>query len=395
MSAREISIGLLWHSAGAGNLGIGALTVGNLALARDAARAVGLTPKFTILHFPSDMDESHIAGDDVRVFRINGKAMVNPSGYWAEIGKLDCILDIGAGDSFTDIYDAKRFAYLWVTKELAYLRGKPLVMSPQTIGPFSRQPYVALASHAMRKAFAVVARDPQSMTAIGELAPTARRVQAVDVAFRLPFDKPAPRSGEVLEVGVNVSGLLFNGGYGGSNEYGLDVDYADLMRRFIAEQVARPNVRVHLVPHVFSERLPVDDDGRVADLLAKEFPQAVRAPDFVSPSAAKSYIAGLDFLVAGRMHACIAAFSAGVPVVPVAYSRKFSGLFGGVLNYPHQIPVKGLSTDEALEFLRGRLADREALKQSIAEGLKVVEPALAAYDEVLRDLFQNVAARKR
>lgn len=391
---RGISIGLLWHSAGAGNLGIGALTVGNLASARLAAEAVGLTPKFTILHFPSDMDESHIAGDDVKVFRINGRAMVSPSGYWAEIGKLDCILDIGAGDSFTDIYDAKRFAYLWVTKELAYLRGKPLVMSPQTIGPFSRQPYLALASHAMRKAFAVVARDPQSMAAIGDLAPGARRVQSVDVAFRLPFDQPAPRQGGPIEVGVNVSGLLFNGGYGGSNEYGLEVDYADLMRRFIAEQVARPDVRVHLVPHVFSDRLPVDDDGRVADLLAKEFPQAVRAPDFVSPSAAKSYIAGLDFLVAGRMHACIAAFSAGVPVVPIAYSRKFSGLFGGVLNYPHQIPVRGLNTDQALDFLRERLAHREAMKRSIAEGLKVVEPALAAYDSVLQDLFSKIAARR-
>lgn len=391
---REVSVGLLWHSAGAGNLGIGALTVGNLASARLAAEAVGLTPKFTILHFPSDMDESHIAGDDVRVFRINGRAMVSPSGYWAEIGKLDCILDIGAGDSFTDIYDAKRFAYLWLTKEMAYLRGKPLVMSPQTIGPFSRQPYLALAGHAMRKTFAVVARDPESMSAIAELAPKARRVQSVDVAFRLPFDPPPPRAGDVIEVGVNVSGLLFNGGYGGANEYGLDVDYAALMRRFIAEQAAKPNVRVHLVPHVFSDRLPVDDDGRVADQLACEFPQAVRAPNFPSPSAAKSYIAGLDFLVAGRMHACIAAFSARVPVVPIAYSRKFSGLFGGVLNYPHQIPVRGLDTEAALVFLRDCLANRADLRRSIDEGLEVVGPALSAYDTVLRELFQKVAASR-
>ena len=80
-----------------------------------------------------------------------------------------------------------------------------------------------------------------------------------------------------------------------------------------------------------------------------------------------------------------------MPVVPVAYSRKFSGLFGGVLNYPHQIPVKGLGTDAALDFLRERLAQRETLKADIAEGHKVVGPALAAYDEVLRDLFSQVA----
>lgn len=391
MNRTTISIGLLWHSAGAGNLGIGALTVGNLASARQAADALGLNATFTILHFPSDMDESHIAGDDVRVFRINGRSMLSPGGYWAEIGKLDCILDIGAGDSFTDIYDAKRFAYLWLSKELAYLRRIPLVMSPQTIGPFSRRPYTALAAHALRRAFAVVARDPQSMEAIAKLAPSARRVQSVDVAFRLPFQPPPRRIDELVHVGVNVSGLLFNGGYGGGNEYGLDIDYPELMRRFIAALVERSNVRVHLVPHVFSERLPVDDDARVADLLAKEFPQATRAPNFESPSVAKTYIAGLDFLVAGRMHACIAAYSAGVPVVPVAYSRKFSGLFEGVLKYPYQIPVRGMPTDEALRYLMSCLDERERMRQAIDEGRVIVEPALNAYDVVLRELFARVA----
>jgi hypothetical protein len=91
------------------------------------------------------------------------------------------------------------------------------------------------------------------------------------VAFRLPFTRPTRRNDGVLDVGVNVSGLLFNGGYGGGNDYGLQVDYAALMRRFIGDLAARADVRVHLVCHVNSERLPRDDDGRVADALAAEF----------------------------------------------------------------------------------------------------------------------------
>jgi colanic acid/amylovoran biosynthesis protein len=88
------------------------------------------------------------------------------------------------------------------------------------------------------------------------------------------------------------------------------------------------------------------------------------------------------------MHACIAAFSSGVPVAPVAYSRKFSGLFGGVLGYPHMVPVKGMSTDAALGFLRDCLERREALKADIVRGQAVVADALAAYDAVLRDVFE-------
>lgn len=390
----EINVGLLWHSAGAGNLGIGALTVGNMEAVRLAAEALGLAPRFTILHFPSDFAEPYVTGSNVEIFDIHRRSLLSPSGYWAALRKLDCVLDIGAGDSFTDIYGAKRFAFLSATKELALLRGKPLVLSPQTVGPFSRQPYKLAAARAMRKAFAVVARDPESMTAIRALAPDARAVQSVDVAFLLPYTAPPPRTDGLTHIGVNVSGLLYNGGYGGDNEYGLEVDYAELMRRFIREQLCRPNVQVHLVCHVFSERLPVDDDARVADLLAKELPGVVRAPNFSSPSAAKSYIAGLDFLVAGRMHACIAAYSAGVPVAPVAYSRKFSGLFGGVLNYPYQVPVRGLNTDEALAFLHRCVDDRSALRAAIAEGQKVVRPALDAYDAVLRDLFARIAGAR-
>lgn len=390
--AGEIAIGLLWHSAGSGNLGIGALTVGNLICIRRALEGLGLKPRFTIMSFPDDMAEAYVSGEDIEIFAIGRRSLMSPDGYWAQLGKLDCILDIGAGDSFADIYTARRFGFLWATKELAFLRRVPVVFSPQTIGPFTRQPYKALAAHAMRKAFAVVARDPESMAALEAIAPEARSVQSVDVAFELPFTRPERPTDGLIHVGVNVSGLLFNGGYGGANEYGLDIDYAALMRRFIAAMTARRDVKVHLVPHVMSELMPVDDDGRVADMLALEFPQAVRAPDFRSPSEAKSYIAGLDFLTAGRMHACIAAFSAGVPVVPIAYSRKFSGLFSGVLKYRYQIPVKGMSTDEALAYLFSCLDGRDALRLSVAQGMDAVGAALGAYDVVLRDLFRNILA---
>jgi polysaccharide pyruvyl transferase WcaK-like protein len=393
-SRDDIRIGLLWHSTNAGNLGVGALTVGNIIAARAAAAAVGLTPRFTVLEFAGDFGPAYVTGPDIRSFEITRRSVTSPGGYWAQLADLDCILDIGAGDSFADIYGAKRFAFLAATKELAYLRGVPLLFSPQTIGPFTRQPYRAIAGHLMRRAEAVVARDPQSFAAIPEISPGARAVQSVDVAFRLPFERPKRRRGGRLEVGVNVSGLLFNGGYTGGNEFGLQADYAELMRRFIAEISSRKDARVHLICHVNSARLARDDDGAVADRLAAEFPAAVRAPNFTSPSQAKSYIAGLDFLTAGRMHACIAAFSAGVPVAPVAYSRKFSGLFEGMLGYRYGVPVTGLSTDEALAYLLDCLARREQLSAAVAEGNKTVARALDAYDEALRALFQKAIARR-
>lgn len=386
---QEISIGLLWHSASAGNLGVGALTVGNLIAARRAAEACGLTPRFTIFEMVGDLAAVYVDETDVETFQINGRSMISPNGYFAALAKIDCILDIGAGDSFADIYGIKRFIYLWATKELAYVRNIPLIFSPQTIGPFTKQPFRALAAHAMRRAYAVIARDPASYEAIGDLSPGARAVQSVDVAFLLPFDKPGKRAAGDLEVGINVSGLLFNGGYSEANEFGLQVDYSKLMRDLIAELTARNGIKVHLISHVNSDRLTVDDDRRVAMQLNQEFPSTIRVPDFTSPIEAKSYIADLDFLVAGRMHACIAAYSAGVPVVPIAYSRKFSGLFQGVLNYPYGVPVTGLTTSDALAYILKCLDERAELASAVQNGLAIVGSALKTYDSELVRMFSR------
>ncbi len=336
------------------------------------------------------MGSAYVIGADITAIELDAKTMLLPSGYWGALTPLDCVLDIGAGDSWTNIYGWKRFTYLWSTKMAVITRRKPLVFSPQTIGPFSPGPMRRLAAFIMRRADAIVARDPQSRAVAEEMAPGTTVLESVDVAFALPFERAAKSSGRP-RVGINVSGLLFNGGYGGTNDYGLDVNYAELSRAMITA-FQNEGATVELITHVNAPHIPRDDDGAVADRLATEFPGVVRVPDFSSPSAAKSYISGLDFLVAGRMHACIAAFSSGVPVVPVAYSRKFSGLFEGVLGYRHLVPVKGLSTDEALVFVLDRYRQRTALAEQIAEANTGVRKRLDTYVTLLTDLFSRLRA---
>ena len=388
---KTISIGLLWHSANSGNLGVGALTVSNLALARQAAAEAGLSPRFRILGFVDPGAPPYVVDPDVELLPLNAKAMLPGGRYWRGLADLDCVLDIGGGDSFADIYGAKRFGFLWLSKAMAIARGVPLLLSPQTIGPFTRQPQRMLAAAALTRAELVMARDPMSLDAARGMAPRARVVQAVDVAFALPFEPRKKRRSETTEVGINVSGLLFNGGYSGANEFGLQVDYPAYTRRLIAALLQRPGTSVQLICHVNSDALPQDDDRRVADRLAAEFPGVVRVADFPSPSAAKSYISGLDFLIAARMHACIAAFSSGVPVVPVAYSRKFTGLFEGVLGYRHLVPVTGLDTDQAVAFTLDRLDQRPQLLADIASGGAQVSGLLDRYRTELVALFSKVA----
>jgi polysaccharide pyruvyl transferase WcaK-like protein len=388
----NLRIGLLWHSAAAGNLGVGALTVGNIALVREAAARAGLTPHFTIFGgrepFPA-----YVTGDDIADRTIDGRYMVSPRGYLADVRNIDVMLDIGGGDSFTDIYPDKRFIYQIGTKLMALWAGVPLILSPQTIGPFSRGLHTRVAAWICRRANMVFARDPLSMDLLHRLAPTAKSMQVIDVAFALPFERPVRKSGEPIKVGINVSGLLMNGGFGSSNnDYGLTLDYPALTRRLIAEFTAMPGVEVHLVPHVIAPNLPRDDDGASCDALKAEFPGVVRVPNFKSPSAAKSYISGLDFLTGARMHATIAAYSAGVPVVPISYSRKFEGLFGG-LNFPWTVPARNISTDAAFNFILDAYARRGAVAADIAAGTPIIEAGLENYRAELTRQFIAIAGR--
>ena len=47
-------------------------------------------------------------------------------------------IDIGVGDSFADIYGSSRLVRIFILKFLTHLARTPLVMAPQTIGPFTK-----------------------------------------------------------------------------------------------------------------------------------------------------------------------------------------------------------------------------------------------------------------
>lgn len=386
----KLKVGLLWHSDSNGNLGVGALTIGNMALARRAADRAGVDLEFHLFK-PTDPTPSYIREGIASRHDINGRYTFSPAGFRKTVKGLDLMLDIAGGDSFTDIYHNRRYVYQVATKLITIGAGVPLVLSPQTIGPFSRQPHTAAARRILERSRAVFARDPMSMAAVAEIAPGADAHRTVDVAFALPFERMARGPG--IRVGIGISAMLYFGSSHGAKEFGLQVDYRDYTHRLIEALLARGDVTVELIKHVYAPDIPFEHDPAAAKALQALYPQLVDGPDFASPSDAKSHISGLDFLVAARMHATIAAYSAGVPVVPLSYSRKFEGLFGG-LDYRWLVPVTGMTTDEALAFTLQAFERRADLAVDIAEGNERIARLLEAYVAPLSQILSEIAARR-
>lgn len=298
----------------------------------------------------------------------------------------DCIMDIGQGDSFADIYGAKRFAKIDKAHRIARLFRKPYIFLPQTIGPFQSATIREKAIKSLSQAALVMSRDRQSLDYVNELTSGKANVKEyIDVAFFLPYKKIEFNKDEV-HVGLNISGLLWNGGYTRDNQFGLKVDYQHVIRSIISFFISNKGVRLHLISHVASGLRNVESDYAAMYDLWREYhsEQMTLAPFFHSPIEAKDYIAGLDFFMGARMHATIAAFSAGVPVLPMAYSRKFNGLFVDTLAYDHLADLKADDENTILTKVKDCFAQRESLKQEIA--MRLTSTVAEQKEKLLKDL---------
>ena len=393
MTARQITIGLLWHSMNSGNLGVGALSIAHIDLLREAARTLGAEPKFVVLCW-NDPGDPYSMDTDIEIVPLRLRDFIRPAGLWAHARRCDIVFDIGAGDSFADLYGAARISKMLLAQNIVLLAGKELVLGPQTIGPFHRRWVKRLALNLLRRSRLVTVRDAQSASCAREIGFEGELTEATDVALRLPCIQSGSigQRTEQLKVGINVSGLLFNGGYTRQNMFGLRSDYAQVMRRVVGYFHDRGDCEVHLISHVRSERLLVEDDRTAAAKLAVEYPRCILAPDFDGPIDAKAYISGMDFFTGARMHACIAAFSSGVPVIPMAYSRKFAGLFGS-LGYPHWVDCRVDSEDEILARITEAFQNREDLLNDLHTARKEGTRKLEHYGRKARLCLSDALER--
>lgn len=302
----------------------------------------------------------------------------------------DFILDIGSGDSYTDIYGLDRFLYEERIHDIAQKLGKPYCFLPQTIGPFSDHALENKVKRTLSNADCVFARDKQSYDYVKSILPNKKVSEIVDVAFFMPYNKKKFDK-KYIHVGLNVSSLLWHGGYNRSNQFGLSIDYQKSIFSIIEYFLSQPNIKLHLVPHVVSADRNVENDYAVSyDLVEKyNHENLVLSPLFMDPIIAKSYISGLDFFMGARMHSTIAAFSTGVPVVPMAYSRKFNGLFVDTLNYKYIVDMKTATSGDVLPFIVGAFNNRNQLKEVIDEqNNTTVKERIGIFELELKKFFK-------
>jgi polysaccharide pyruvyl transferase WcaK-like protein len=260
------------------------------------------------------------------------------------------------------------------------LFGKELILLPQTYGPYKRKVPRLLARHVLRHASAVYARDRAGVEYVRDLLGHcnghAKVRFAPDVAFVLDAREPDSidvgslkevRTKESVVVGLNISGLLFNGGYTRQNMFGLKTDYRDLIQSLIECLLQDEKVLVLLVPHVLTPDWIVEDDPnacrQVYEQLGHKYPDRIFITGGPYNQNDIKYIIGLcDFFIGSRMHSCIAALSQCIPTVGIAYSKKFRGVFESVRLGDYVADACQCGKDELLSTIRAALEKRDTTR---------------------------------
>lgn len=284
------------------------------------------------------------------------------------IANCKIALSLAGGDSFSDIYGFRRLLYVCLPQFLVLAMGRPLVLLPQTLGPFKTGWARWMGLRVMTGAMKVYSRDQASLALGREMlgGDPAHLGYSQDMAFAL--EPRAPRSGlpdwlgrgEWPLVGLNVSGLLFMGGYNRDNMFGLQGDYPELMRSLIRYFTLEAGADVVLVTHVTGWEGDEKACAKLYEELESECAGRLHLADSKYDHREIKYLIGkCDFFLGARMHACIAALSQGVPAVGLAYSRKFVGVFESVGVPGLVVDLCSTGNEEAVKRIR-RLFEKRA-----------------------------------
>jgi polysaccharide pyruvyl transferase WcaK-like protein len=419
-SDRPIAIGLLGASFGAKNLGVAALACGTVASvfysypnARLFIVDYAIEPATYQVKHPGGIASIELVNIrfSKRFYLHNNIAYLLflalclrllPSRKWRErlllrnrvlkaIHEADIIGSIAGGDSFSDIYGLRRLIYMALPQILVLQLKKPLVLLPQTFGPFKGTFAKAIARYILKRSKIVYSRDSGGFEAVRDLIGRDRgRLEfSYDMGFaldpnirteRIPFwmseyDKSIPL------VGVNVSGLLSIGGYTRNNMFNIKGDYHQLIHKLINYFIQTYRAHVMLVPHVFGT-----DDESESDVIAcrrvhddiddrlRNYVHLIRGE--FNQYEIKALIGRCDFFVGSRMHACIAAISQCVPAVGLAYSRKFQGVFDSVGMEELVIDIREHDEDAIMAFLERAYQRRQELRAKLEANIPAVQASV-------------------
>ncbi len=337
------------------------------------------------------------------LFKFIREGIVRSNAWLRALQQADLVCNIHGGDSFSDIYGIRRFIVDIIDDIVVLLMKKNLILLPQTYGPYNHFISRLIASFIVNHSSRIYSRDLQSADVFKKvLRVTDSSPQVLfcpDVAFTLDSRKrdlyhvepPIETTLNFPLVGLNVNGLMYNGGYNRQNMFNLKCDYKLFLSKLIQRFMESTPAHILFIPHTFGPLGNINSDPDACrDLLRRFTGQFKNRIHMMEQEYDQSEIKGLigccDFFIGSRMHACIAALSQEIPTVGLAYSRKFLGVFESVGSGDMVIDSRLVGTDEAVELVFACFQKRNEMKVKLQKEVSSAKNLISAtFSEMLSE----------
>jgi len=321
-------------------------------------------------------------------FKSVSKRIIQANPWLNALQEADFIGDIHGGDSFSDIYGLPSFIIGALPNFTVFLMKKKLVLLPETYGPYKHPIAVFIAKQVLRRSFLIYARDKESAAYASNLLGNDSKNKVYfcpDIAFTMQAMKVNnpevnPPINENLAhplIGINVNGLMYNGGYTRGNMFGLKFDYKLFVKNVVKRLLTETTAHILFVPHAFGPPGNINNDP---DACRDVFQSIINESNgrlhlvtkVYNQSEIKDIIGTCDFFIGSRMHACIAGLSQMIPTIGVAYSKKFRGVFESIGVTDMSIDAREVDMDIAIDRILAAFNRRSDIKAILRKNLSGV-----------------------
>jgi colanic acid/amylovoran biosynthesis protein len=242
---------------------------------------------------------------------------------------------------------------------IAKFLNKPIIMFPNSIGPFRTVIGRFMTRLSLNNCSYVLVREPFSYEIVKSLNIGSRIIQTADIAllYKSALSTSESFSHPVLGVcpGVYSSSLT-----------------VEQVNKYISEHAAvlDSSIEEHgfdvvLSPHYVSNL--EYDDLEICNLIAREMKNKGRVKIVVAENVEdyKSILDQMDMVMVSKMHAGVLAISGYVPTLSLAYDHKQTGLFAQLSMKNCILPITEASRERLAEKIRYIWKDKEHIRDSL------------------------------